>query len=247
MVVVVLVLVLLPVGLVSVPEASPRLSLLLLCWLPLCNVPLLSWLLPEAPVEELLPEVLVPLVVPLWVPDCVPVDVLLPEVPDCVGAPCTPLPYFWFWLRVVSCSPDCWPVVAGSFGVAGVAISVVVFEPPVVSDVLPELFIEPDELPEPLIDPDELPELPEAPDELPEELLVSLSEPASLVLPLPTPLVLPVPYVAELPLLPLAPAWEEVPWLQEYKKVNPTVAAAKVPFAATAASCLKIESIPVFI
>jgi hypothetical protein len=71
--VVVLVFVLVPVGLVSVPEASPRLSLLLLCWLPLCNVPLLSWLLPEAPVEELLPEVEVPEppVVPLCVPDCV--------------------------------------------------------------------------------------------------------------------------------------------------------------------------------
>ncbi len=230
--------VLLPVGLVSVPEASPRLSLLLLCWLPLCNVPLLSWLLPEAPVEEELPEVEVPepLVVPLCVPDCVPVDVLLPEVPDCVGAPCTPLPYFWFWLRVVSCSPACWPVVAGSLGVAGVAISVVVLEPPVVSEVLPELFIVPDELPEPLVEPEELPD----------ELLVSLSEPASLVLPLPTPSVLPVPYVAELPLvLPLAPAWEEVPWLQEYKKVIPTVATAKVPFAAAAASCLMIESITV--
>ncbi len=228
MVVVDLVLVVVPVGLVSVPEASPRLSLLLLCWLPLCSVPLLvSWLLPEAPVEELLPEVLEPLVVPLCVPDCVPVDVLLPEVPDCVGAPCTPLPYFWFWLRVVSCSPACWPVVAGSLGVGGVAISVVLFEPPVASEVLPEPLVEPEELPD--------------------ELLVSLSEPASLVLPLPTPSVLPVPYVAELPLLPLAPAWEEVPWLQEYKKVIPTVATAKVPFAATAASCLKIRFITVFI
>ncbi len=108
LVVVDLVLVVVPVGLVSVPEASPRLSLLLLCWLPLCSVPLLvSWLFPEAPVEELLPEVPEPLVVPLCVPDCVPVDVLLPEVPDCVGVPCTPLPYFWFWLRVVSCSPAC--------------------------------------------------------------------------------------------------------------------------------------------
>jgi hypothetical protein len=238
--VVVLVFVLLPVGLVSVPEASPRLSLLLLCWLPLCSVPLLSWLLPEAPDEEELPEVEVPepLVVPPCVPDCVPEVVRLPEVPDCAGAPCTPLPYFWFWLRVVSCSPACWPVVAGSFGVAGVAISVVLFEPPVVSEVLPEPLIEPDELPEPLVEPEPL----EAPDEEPDELFVSLSEPASLVLPLPTPLVLPVPYVDELP---PAPAWEEVPGLQEYKKVIPTVATAKVPFAATAASCLLIRCISV--
>jgi hypothetical protein len=175
-----------PVGLVSVPEASLRLSLLLLCWFPLCNVPLLvSWLLPEAPVDDPLPEVPEPLVVPLSEPDCV----LLPEVPDCVGALCTPLPYFWFWLRVVSCSPACWPVVAGSFGVAGVVISVVLFEPPVASDVLPELPMDPVELPELLVEPEELPE----PLVVPDELLVSLREPASLVLPLPTPLVLPVP------------------------------------------------------
>jgi hypothetical protein len=91
--------------------------------------------------------------------------------------------------------------------------------------------VEPEELREPLEEPD--------------ELLVSLSEPASLVLPLPTPLVLPVPYVAELLLLPLAPAWEAVPWLQEYKKVIPTAATAKVPFAATAASCFMIKFITV--
>jgi hypothetical protein len=127
-------------------------------------------------------------------------------------------------------------VVAGSFGVAGVAISVVVLEPPVVSDVLPEPLIEPEELPELPEEPDELP----GPDDEPEELFVSLSEPASLVLPLPTPLVLPVPYVDELP---PAPAWEEVPWVQEYKKVIPTVATAKVPFAAAAASCLVIRFI----
>ena len=79
LVVVVLVLEELPVGLVSVPEASPRLSLLLFCWLPLFNVPLLlSWLFPEAPVDEPLPDVLEPLLVPLWVPVCVP----LPDVPD---------------------------------------------------------------------------------------------------------------------------------------------------------------------
>jgi hypothetical protein len=234
----VLVLVVVPVGLVSVPEASPRLSLLLLFWLPLLSVPP-SWLLPEAPVDAPLPEVPEPLVVvPPCEPDCVLLpEVRLPEVPDCVGALCTPLPYCWFLLRVVSCSPACCPVVAGSLGVAGVAISVVLLEPPVASEVLPELFIEPDELPEPLVVPDELPEV-----EPLEVLLVSLREPASLVLPLPTPLVLPVPYVAELP---LAPAWEEAPWLHEYKKVMPTVATAKVPLAATAARCFMIGFITI--
>lgn len=103
----VLVLVVVPVGVVSVPEASPRLSLLLLCWLPLWSVPLLlSWLLPEAPDEEL-PEVPEPLVVPPCVPDPLLPEVLLPEVPPCVGALCTPLPYFWLLLRTVSCSPAC--------------------------------------------------------------------------------------------------------------------------------------------
>ncbi len=67
-----------PVGLVSVPVASPRLSLLLLFWLPLCKEPLLdSSVLPNEPEAPELFMVPLCVLVPDWV-----VPELLPEVPD---------------------------------------------------------------------------------------------------------------------------------------------------------------------
>ncbi len=123
----------------------------------------------------------------------------------------------------------------GSLTVAGAFMSSVWLSELLEVPILPELLVAP-ELPEPLIVPD--PELPE-PDIVPllPELFM-VPDPVSVS----ESLVLPLPYV---PALPLTPVCEEAAGLQEYKKVIPTVATAKVPLAATAARCFIIEFITV--